>query len=97
MPICPNTFGGSSKTPICLNTVPPVVVDFFSSQTVVGVEGVDTAVCLPIAQLSGIPPRTEDFGDGSTAVANLPRLTRWKYVCNPKRKRNLHKSRRSEA
>src|SRR5260370_19597807 len=76
---------------------PPVVVDFFSSQTVVGVEGVDTAVCLPIAHLSGIPPRTEDCGDGLTAVANLPRLKRWKYVCNPKRKRNLPKSRPSEA
>src|SRR5205807_10129413 len=33
---------------------PPVVVDCFSSQTTVGVEGVATPVCLPIAHLSGI-------------------------------------------
>ena len=63
-------------------------------RVLVGVEGVDTAVCLPIAHFSA---RTEDCGDGLTAVANLPRLKRWKYVCNPKKKRNLPKSRPSEA
>jgi hypothetical protein len=43
MEIRPKVLCGSSKTPSCLNTVPPVVIDSFSGQTVIGVERVHTA------------------------------------------------------